>query len=96
MYFSLKNNLFFSKKCWFLFLPSLGLDILDMIDDIVSKTQDIPSKLVSFNSIRLTLQVDLKNMYLWLKNKLLFSKKRRHLCLSPTEHDILAMIDDNS
>ena len=47
------------------------------IDDNALKTQDIPSKLVSFDGNRLTLKVDNKFMFLWLKNNLLFSKKLR-------------------
>ena len=67
--------------------------ILDMIENISLKTQDIPSKLVSLNSIRLTLKVYHINMYGWLKNNLLFSKKLRLSCLSHMVHDILDVID---
>ena len=71
-------------------------DISGVIYNNTLKTQDINSKLVSFVSIRLTLQVDHKNMYLSLKNNLLFSKKPRFSCLSLTELYVLAMIKDNS
>ena len=37
---------------------------MDMIDDNSSGTHDIPLKVVSFDSIRLTLQAEHKNMYL--------------------------------
>ena len=67
-----------------------------MFDENSLKTQDIRSKLVAFDSIRLTLPVKKKCMYLSLKNNLLFPKKRRFSCLSPTEYDILDMIEDNS
>ena len=67
-----------------------------MIDDNSLKTQDIRSKLVSLDSIRLTLQDNIKNTYLSLKNNRLFSKKRRFSYLSPTENDILFTIDNNS
>ena len=67
-----------------------------MIDDNSLKPRVIPSKLVSIGSIRRTLQTDHKDMYLFLRNNLLFSKKRRFLCISPTEYDVLAKIDDNS
>ena len=67
-----------------------------MIDDNSSKTQDIRSKLVSLDSIRLTLQNNIKNMYFSLKNNRLFPKKRRFSYLSPTENDILFAIDNNS
>ena len=83
MYLSLKNNFLFSKKRRCSCLSPTEHDILDMIDDYSSKTQDIRSKLVSFDSIRFTLQLDHKNMYFSLKNNLLFSKKHRSSCLSP-------------
>ena len=67
-----------------------------MINDNSLKTQDIRSKLVSFDIIRLTLEVDHKNMYVCMKNALLFLEKHRFSCISPTEHDILTIIDDNS
>ena len=59
---------------------SLAYDILGMIDDKSLKSQDIHSKLVSFNSIHLTLQANNKNMCLSLKNNHSFSKKRRFSC----------------
>ena len=67
-----------------------------MIDDNSLKTCDIPFKLDSFDSIRLTLQVSNKIICLSLKNNLLFSKKPRFSCLSLTEYYVLAMIDDNA
>ena len=67
-----------------------------MIEDTSLRTQDIPSKLVSLNSIRLTLKVDHIDMYVWLKNNHLLSKKFRFSCLSSNEHDILNMIGDKS
>ena len=96
MYLWLKSNLLFSKKLWFSCLYSMEQDILDMIGNKSLKTQDIPLKLVSFDSICLTLQENHKNMYLSLKNNLLSSNKCRFSCLPHTEYDILAMIDDNS
>ena len=44
-------------------------------------TQHIRFKLASFDSIWSTLQVNIKNMYLSLKNNLLLSKKHRFTCL---------------
>ena len=75
---------------------SLACDTLAIIADNSLKAQDSPSKLVPFDSIRVTLQVNHKNMFLWLRNNLLFSKKRRFSCLSNMGHDILCMINDNS
>ena len=69
---SLKNNFLFSKKPRFSCLSLKEYYILDVIDDNSLKTQDIRFKLVSFDSICLTLQVNIKNMYLSLKNNLLF------------------------
>ena len=59
-----------------------------MIDDNSLKTQDIRLKLVSFDSIRLSLRVNIKIMYLSLKNNFLFSKEHRLSCLSLTEYCI--------
>ena len=67
-----------------------------MIDNNSFKTQDILFKLVTYHSTRLTLQVNIKSMYLSLKNYILISKKRRFSCLSHTENDILDMTEDNS
>ena len=52
-------------------------EILAMIDDNSLKTQDILSNLVAFDSIRLTLQVYYKNMYLSVKNNLLYRTMER-------------------
>ena len=71
-------------------------EILIMIDDNSLKIQDIRSKQVAFDRIRINLHVNHRNMYLSLKNNLLFSKKLRFLFILPTEHDIMAMIDGNS
>ena len=78
-----------------MFVP-LTYNILTIFDDNSSKTQDILSKLVSFDSIRSPLPVDIKNMYLCLKNNILFSVKRRLSCHSNTEYNVLAIIDDSS
>ena len=67
-----------------------------MIADNSLKTKDIRSKLVSFGSNRLTLQANHKNMDLSLENNILLTKKLRVSYLSPTEYDILDMIDNNS
>ena len=56
-----------------------------MINCISLKSQDIHSKLVLFDSIRLTLQVSYKTMLLSLKNNHLFSKKLRFSFLSPNK-----------
>ena len=74
MYVWLKNNILFSKKRRFSCLSSTEHDVMARINDISLKTQDIPQKLASFESIRLILQVDYKNMYVCLKNNLLFSR----------------------
>ena len=71
----MKNILLVAKKRRFSRLSPTGHDILAVIDDNTLKSQDIHSKLVAFDSIRLTLQVNIKNMYLSLKNNLLFSGK---------------------
>ena len=60
------------------------------------KIQVIHFKLVACKSIRLTLQVNIENMYLSLKNNILLSEELGISCLSPKEHDILGVIDDNS
>ena len=86
----------FSEKLRFLCLSPTEHDILSIIDDNFLKTQVIRFKLVAFDCIRLILQVNTKNMYLSLKNNILLSKKLEFSCLSPTEHDIFAMIADNS
>ena len=67
-----------------------------MIKDNSLKTRVIPSKLVSIDSIRWTLQAEHKNMCGSLRNSDLFKKKRRFSCISPTEHDILGMFHGNS
>ena len=67
-----------------------------MIDDDSLKIQSILSKLGTSDNIRSILQANHKNKYLSLKNNHLFSQKLRFSCLSPAEHDILYMIDDNS
>ena len=67
-----------------------------MINDNSLKTQDMLFKIESFDIICLTQQVNIKNMYLSLKNKLLFSKKPRFSCLTVTEYCILDLIHDNS
>ena len=66
-----------------------------MIDDNYLKTQDIRFNLAVFDSIHLTLQGSIKSMYLSSKNNHLFSKKYRFSCLSPTEHDLLDLIEVN-
>ena len=48
--------------------------ILAMIDDNSLKTQDIRLKLDSFDSIRLTLEVSIKNICLSLKNNFYFRR----------------------
>ena len=65
------------------FLEIIHRRFLDMIDDNSLKTIDIPAKSLSFNSIRLTLQVDHKNMYHSFNNNLLSSKKHRFSYHSP-------------
>ena len=82
-----------------IFVPlayQIEYQILDMIDDKSSKIEDIRSKLIAFDSIHLTLQVNSKNIYLTLKNNISLSKKPRVSCFKPSGHYILSMIDDNS
>ena len=69
---------------------------LGKIDDNSLKTHAIPSKLVSIDSIRCTLQAKHENMCVSLRNNDLFLKKLRFSCISPTEHDVLVKIDDLS
>ena len=66
------------------------------MDDNSLKTEDIRFKLIAFDSVRLTLHVNIKNMYLLLKNNISFPKKLRFSCFTPVEIYILAMIDNNS
>ena len=96
MYLSLKNNLSFSKNFRLSCLSPTKHVILEIFDDNSVQTRDIHSKLVAFDSIHLTLPVNIKNMYLSMNDNILFSKKPRFSCFSHTEHDILNMIDDNS
>ena len=62
--------------------------ILDMIDDNSWKTQDVRFYLVAFDCICSTLQDNIKDMYLSLKNDPLFPMKCWFPRLSPTEHNI--------
>ena len=71
-------------------------DPLGMIVDISLKTRAIPSKLISVDSFRWNLQAEQVYFSVSLRNIDLLSKKRRFLGISPTEHNIFAMIDDNS
>ena len=96
IYLSLKNNILISKKRRFSCPSHNKNDILDITEDNSLQTRSIRSKLVASDSIRLSIQVNIKNKYLLLKNILLFTKKRRFLCLLLAEHDILAMILENS
>ena len=96
MWVSLRNSDLFKKKRRFSCISPTEHDILGMIKDNSLKTRVIPSKLVSIDSIRWTLQAEHKNMCVSLRNNDLFSKKRRFSCISPTELDILGMIDDIS
>ena len=66
--------------------------MLAINDNNSMKTQDIRFKLVSFDSIRLTLQLNIRNIYISLLNNILFSKNLRLSCISHTEYLILAMI----
>ena len=93
---SLRNNDLFTKKCRYSCIPREESDILGLMDDNSLNTRVIPSTLVSINIIRWTLQAEHKNMCGSLRNSDLFKKKRRFSCISPTEHDILGMIHDNS
>ena len=47
----------------------IELEILSMVDDTFLKTYEIRSKLVSFDSIRLSLQGSHSNIYLSLKEE---------------------------
>ena len=85
-----------TKKRRFSCISPTEHDVLGMIADNSLRTSAIPSKLVSNDSNRWTLQANHQNMCGSLRNIDLFSKKRRLSCISPTEHDILGMNDDNS
>ena len=63
MYLSSKNNHLFSKKYRFSCLSPTEHDLLDLIEVNFIKTQDVCSKIVAFYSIRLTIQVNIENMY---------------------------------
>ena len=93
---SLRNIDLYSKKRRISCILPTELDILVMIDDKSLKTRVIASKLAPIDKIRWILKAEHKNMYVSLRNNDLFSKKRRFSCISPMEHDILGMIDDNS
>ena len=67
-----------------------------MIDDNSLKTPVIPSTLASLHRIRQNLQAERKNTCVSVWNNDLFSKKLRFSSISPTDHDILGMIDDDS
>ena len=73
-----------------------GTRYLGMIHDNSLKTRVIPSKLVSIDSIRWSLQAEHNNLCVSLRSNDLFLKKRRLSCILPTEHDVLGMIYDNS
>ena len=96
MHVSLRNNYLYSKKRRISCISPAEHDIFGMIDDKSLKTRVLASKLASFDRIRLTLLAEHKNMCVSLRNNDLFSKKRRFSCISPTELDILGMIDDIS
>ena len=91
---SLRNNDLFSKKRRFSCNSQTEHDYLAKTDDNSLKTHALPSKLVSNDSIRSTLQAKHKNMCFSLRNKDLFSKKRRFSTISPTELVVLANIDE--
>ena len=93
---SLRKRILFSKKSQYSCNSPMEHDILGTIEDISLKPRVIPSKLFSIYSIRWTLRADHKNMWVSLRNSLLFSKKRRFSCISPTNHNIFGTIDDNS
>ena len=96
MNLSLKNKLLFTKEHRFSWLLLTEHDILAMIKDNCLNNQDICFKQVVFERIRLSQHAKTKNMYFSLKNNILFSKIHRLSCLSPTNHDILDMIDNNT
>ena len=58
-----------------------------MIDDNYLETKDTPYKLVSFYSIRLTLQANIKNMYLSLKI-IFYSQRNLEFRASPLRNTI--------
>ena len=60
MYLSLINNLLFSKELQFSYLLPKEHDILSIFDDNSLKTQAIRFKQIALESIRLTLQVNIK------------------------------------
>ena len=93
---SWRNYELFSEKRWFFRISQTEHDYLGKIDDNSLKTHAIPSKLVSIDSIRSTLQAKHENMRASRGNNQLFSKKRRFSCISRMEHDYLGKIDDNS
>ena len=92
---SVSNSVLFSKKLRFLYISTTEDKILCMIRDNSLKTVVIPSKLATLDRIRSTLHSERKNMCVSMRNSGLFSKERRFSCISPKEHDILGMIDDN-
>ena len=88
---SLRNNDLFSNRRRFSCISPTDHDILGMIDDNSLKTRVIASKLASFDRIRVSVRAEHKDMCVSLRNNDLFSKKLRFSCISPTEHDMLAM-----
>ena len=92
---SLRNNDLFSKKR-FSCISQTEHDILGMTDENFLKTRVTASTLVWIVRIRWTLQADRKDMCVPVWNNDLFSKKLRFSCFSPSEQDILGMIDDNA
>ena len=90
---SVRNNDELSKKHRFSCISPTEHDILCMIVDNSLKTLVIPTKLVSIDSTRWTLQAECENMSVSIRNYDLYSKKRRISCISTTEHDILSMIE---
>ena len=91
-----RNYDLFSKKRGFSYISPTEHDILGMVDDNSLKTRVIPSKLDSCDRIRWILHAERKNMCVSVRENELLSKKRRFSYISPTEQDILGMIDDNS
>ena len=76
MYLSLKDHLLFSKILRFSCLSPTEYHILAMIHNIFLKILDINFNLVSFDSIRLYLQINIKNLYFSLNNILYFTKDK--------------------